>query len=172
MTFNFKSFYETSTSFTSNSIHVFSAGGSFNPLNTIPDILDTEVDSGHYASSVCEARLGLSLPPPDLRPLNRRASHAGNLGEVRAEAGDRHREPDFLSVPRQRTRGSSLPDNISSEEIYRLRCVTRKQCAAQHLCVFFWFVEPTQLTLFLSQKLLYVGKESNQQRRFFQIQKQ
>ena len=104
---------------------VFSAG-SFNPLNTIPDILDTEDNPGHYTSNVCEARLGLSLPPPDLRPLNRRASHAGNLGEVRAEAGDRNREPDFpcdfLSVPRQRTRGSSLPDNISSEEIYRLRC--------------------------------------------------
>ena len=117
-------------------LFVFSAG-SFNPLNTIPDILDTEDDPGHYASNVCEARLGLSLPPPDMRPLNRRASHAGNLGEVRAEAGDRHREPDFLSVPRQRTRGSSLPDNISSEEIYRLRCDKEETvCSTAPLCFF------------------------------------
>ena len=117
-------------------LFVFSAG-SFNPLNTIPDILDTEDDPGHYTSNVCEARLGLSLPPPDMRPLNRRASHAGNLGEVRAEAGDRHREPDFLSVPRQRTRGSSLPDNISSEEIYRLRCDKEETvCSTAPLCVF------------------------------------
>ena len=123
-------------------LFVFSAG-SFNPLNTIPDILDTEDDPGHYTSNVCEARLGLSLPPPDLRPLNRRASHAGNLGQARPEAGG-HKEPDLLSVPRQRTRGSSLPDNISSEELYRLRC------HEEPLYLVYCYLEAAQLTLFLS----------------------
>ena len=122
-------------------LFVFSAG-SFNTLNTIPDILDTESTRDNY-HNVCEARLGLSLPPPDLRPLNRRASHAGNLGQPRPEAGG-HKEPDLLSVPRQRTRGSSLPYNISSEELYRLRC------DEEPLYLVYCYVEATQLTLFLS----------------------
>ena len=101
--------------------------GSFNALNA--DILHTEtpVKVAKYAGGR-EVRLepGLALPPPDLRPLNRRASHSGNLGGC-GEAGARGPGEqadlctDLLSVPRQRTRGSSLPDTITSTELYRLR---------------------------------------------------
>ena len=71
------------------------------------------------------------LPPDLLCPspfsnklLFRRASHAGNLGQA-----DRQQQvylpptQPFLNVPRSRSRsrGSSLPDNISSSELYRLR---------------------------------------------------
>ena len=65
----------------------------------------------------------LLCPSPSERLLYRRASHAGNLGQA-----GRHKhvspiptQPSFLNVPRSRSRGSSLPDNISSSELYRLR---------------------------------------------------
>ena len=66
----------------------------------------------------------LTLPPPDSRPLSRRASHAGNLGQRGHQPGedpDAWSKQDFLNVPKTRSRGSSLPDNISTEELYRLR---------------------------------------------------
>ena len=66
---------------------------------------------------------GLLHPAPYRRRINRRASHAGNLGQT---APNHYESPStplqpFLNVPRSRSRGSSLPDEISSSELYRLR---------------------------------------------------
>jgi len=86
---------------------------------------------GHW---LCPELSHLSQPPPDARPLSRRASHAGNLGQTYKRDPFNHRQGenselplggaqklDFLNVPRQRNRGTSLPDNISTTELYRLR---------------------------------------------------
>ena len=48
-------------------------------------------------------------------PLTRRVSHA----DLEPPPGQDRQ--DLLEVPRQRSRGVSLPDKISSVELYRLR---------------------------------------------------
>jgi hypothetical protein len=59
---------------------------------------------------------------PD-KTLQRRNSHAGNLGNTiqQQHVSPAPAQQAFLNVPRSRSRGSSLPDTINSAELYRLR---------------------------------------------------
>merc|ERR1740137_56875 len=72
------------------------------------------------------------LPPyllcqtPD-RQMFRRASHAGNLStsdrqqQAVSPGAPAQNKSDLLNVPLSRCRGSSLPDNLSSCDLYKLR---------------------------------------------------
>ena len=62
----------------------------------------------------------LLVPSPSMRPLHRRETHAGNLGQSISRSPSQTVQP-FLNVPKARTRGSSLPDKITTSELYRLR---------------------------------------------------
>ena len=66
---------------------------------------------------------GLLRPAPYGRRINRRASHACILRKSSPEKPQPLVPPSepHLNVPGSRTRGKSLPDQLSSSELYRLR---------------------------------------------------
>ena len=67
----------------------------------------------------CQSQLGFLRPSPYGRRISRRASHTDILRKPTFE----HTDPStpLLTVPGARSRGSSLPDQLSSSELYRLR---------------------------------------------------
>ena len=89
---------------------------------------------GELFETVADPWLAVNnLPQPETRHLHRRASHAGNLGVHSRYEPEQYHETshntgtptvtnNLLNVPtRQRNRGTSLPENISTSELYRLR---------------------------------------------------
>ena len=54
-------------------------------------------------------------------PLIRRVSHADLEPPTHLRLTGHQDRQDLLEVPRRRSRGVSLPDNISCTELYRLR---------------------------------------------------
>ena len=67
----------------------------------------------------CQSQSGFLRPSPYGRRISRRASHTDILRNSTPE----HVDPStpLLTVPGARSRGSSLPDQLSSSELYRLR---------------------------------------------------
>ena len=59
-------------------------------------------------------------PTPD-QPPYRRASHSGNFSQQQGAPAAVTHQSALLNVPISRCRGSSLPENLSSCDLYRLR---------------------------------------------------
>ena len=76
--------------------------------------------SPYVVNSQLPANFLFPAPPA---PLSRRNSHAGNLGQTAQQhpVSPGPTQQAFLNVPRARSRGSSLPDTINSNELLRLR---------------------------------------------------
>ena len=170
MTFNFKSFYETSTSFTSNSICFLCR-----------EFQSSKYDPGYPGHGGWPGSLYIQCLRGQTRPLSAAPGHEAAQQTRLARWKSRRGQ----GGGRGQAQGARLPQCAQTEDAglqppwqHQLRGNIQTQvwqrgnCVKHSTFVRFWFAEPAQLTLFLSQKLLYVGEESNQQRRFFQIQKQ